>query len=205
MMIHLFNLRTNSKDSHVDNLAYLKYRDFCAQSFDFLVEYKTRKYKTFSNYEDLKQDGRIALMLALKSYKPGKGDFIFWANQYIKTRLSREANRHSTIKIPIKKARTMKPFKVAMSSIHERDSTDLDPFEIIHGEQLKKKIHDAITKMPESYQLVLQMHFELNGFNGLSTTKICQRLKITRSNCIKLLNQAKSALKELLSEEFASL
>ena len=99
----------------------------CAKELDYLVEARTRRYKSFSNYDDLRQDGRLALYLALQSYEPEKGDFYWWANKYIKTKISREANRHSTIKIPLKHTKYVTPYKVSqLPIIVDKEPTALE-------------------------------------------------------------------------------
>ena len=175
---------------------YNKLLDICVKEFDFLIEQRTRRYSGFANYEDLKQDGRVALMLALKSYHPEKGDFFYWARQYIKTKVSREANRHSTIKIPIKHASKMQPYKVSQIPIMVDGSPD--PLCSLEKTRIKDTVVNAIGKLPEQQQRVIKMHYEFSGFRTQSITKICEELNISRGNCIKLLNEARDSLKESL-------
>jgi RNA polymerase sigma factor (sigma-70 family) len=67
-----------------------------------MVLIHTRKYIKFPNYEDLQQEGRIAILSAMKSYVVGKGMFFHWAHQYIKTKIARTANKHSDVNYPMK-------------------------------------------------------------------------------------------------------
>ena len=85
------------------------YQKFCIDKCRCLVANRVGKYKKFSNYEDLEQDGYEALVLALRTYNPKKGSFTWWADKYISTRIARCANTHSTIRFPLKKAREIKP------------------------------------------------------------------------------------------------
>lgn len=181
--------KSRSKKVHAQ---YEKYHALCTSKLDYLVEVKTRKYKGFSNYDDLRQDGRLALMMALKSYNPRKGNFFCWASQYIKTKISREANRHSTLKIPIKKTKEMPPYKVSQLPIIVDEEPD--GLEFTESEQIKERVRNAIASLPEDQQTVIKLF----GYRSYSIGKICDELDISRSNCVKLLNEAKASLKQNL-------
>lgn len=171
---------------------YLRYKELCLQEYDYLIKKRVQKYKQFSNYEDLYQEGRIALLAALNSYSYEKGDFNWWANKYIKTKLSREANKHSTIKIPIKKTATMQPHKVS----HIPVMVDIAPSaldEIIQKE-IKDEVIEALNRLSEKHRTII----ELSGIKSHSITQISKELNITKKDCVKLLNEAKERLKNYL-------
>jgi len=175
----------------------------CVKELEYLVEARTRRYKGFSNYEDLRQDGRMALYRALQTYKPEKGDFFWWSNKYIKTKISREANRHSTIKIPLKHAKLVQPYKVSqLPIIIDGGISALDH---IAKDEAVTLIRGAVEKLPEDQRKVISLHYELSGGSDnrrelYSIGKICDRLNISRMNCIKLLTEAKKTLKKELIE-----
>lgn len=172
---------------------YQKYEAFCAAQFDYLVISKTNRYRNFANYNDLQQDGRLALILALRTFDLKKGSFFYWASQYIKTKVCREANKHSTIKIPMKKIKNFQPFKVSeMPIIIEQTESALDVLEHI---ELKEKINNAINQLPDLERKIIQ----LNGIKSYSISKISQELNLSPAHCIKLLNEAKKKLKENLT------
>lgn len=168
------------------------------KELDYLVEARTRRYRRFSNYDDLCQDGRLALYLALQSYEPEKGDFYWWANQYIKTKVSREANRHSTIKIPLKHTKQVIPYKVSQLPIIV--DNDPDAFENIQKEEVDSMIKIAVSKLPDDQRKVIELHYEMTGNKRESHSigKICDKLNITQLNCKKLLNEARKTLKQEL-------
>jgi RNA polymerase sigma factor (sigma-70 family) len=198
IVANLISLRNKSKRSKSEKVhkEYKKAQQLCADKLDFLVDRKTKKYRGFSNYEDLKQDGRLALVLGLNSYKPDKGDIFYWLNQYIKTKISREANRHSTIKIPIKHARRTQPYKVSQLPI----IVDNGPgaLNTIENSEVHHMLYVAISELPKEQQKIIRLHYELDGWRSHSITKICKELKISRINCIKLLNEAKENLRKTL-------
>jgi RNA polymerase sigma factor (sigma-70 family) len=173
-----------------------KVQGLCIEKLDYLVDARTRRYRSFANYEDLRQDARMALYLALHSYEPEKGDFFWWANKYMKTKVSREANRHSTIKIPLKHTKTMQPYKVSQLPLMiDENPSALDT--ISTGEK-SNMIRYAVSKLPEEQRRVIELHYEMvndkRNFNSID--KICGQMKITRVACLKLLNEAKKNLKQ---------
>jgi RNA polymerase sigma factor (sigma-70 family) len=175
----------------------------CTKELEYLIDARTRRYKGFANYDDLRQDGRMALYRALQTYKPEKGDFFWWANKYIKTKISREANRHSTIKVPLKKAKVEQPYKMAQLPIMIDD--DINALEHIAKDEAVALVRNAVEKLPEDQRKVISLHYELSGGSDnrrdlYSIGKICDSLNISRMNCIKLLTEAKKTLKRELTE-----
>jgi len=173
----------------------------CTKELEYLVDARTRKYRGFANYDDLRQDGRLALYRALQTYKPEKGDFFWWANKYIKTKISREANRHSTIKVPLKQAKQVQPYKVSqLPIIIDGEPSALDH---ISKDEAVALVRGAVEKLPEDQRKVITLHYELSGGSDsrrdlYSIGKICDRLNISRMSCIKLLAEAKKTLKREL-------
>jgi RNA polymerase sigma factor (sigma-70 family) len=176
----------------------------CTKELEYLVDARTRKYRGFANYDDLRQDGRLALYRALQTYKPEKGDFFWWANKYIKTKISREANRHSTIKVPLKQAKQVQPYKVSQLPI----IIDGEPSALDHiaKDEAVVLVRGAVEKLPEDQRKVITLHYELSGSDSrrdlYSIGKICDRLNISRMSCIKLLAEAKKTLKRELIDLF---
>lgn len=198
-LVHLRRKCAKSKSAKV-------HREFEAitqkatQELDYLVKAKTRRYRGFSNYDDLCQDGRLALYLALQSYDPEKGDFYLWANKYIKTKISREANKHSTIKIPLKHTKQVLPYKVSQLPV----IVDNDPnaLENIQKDEVDNMIRMAVKKLPDDQRMVIELHYEMTGNKRdcSSIGKICDRLNITRLSCTRLLEEARKNLKQELSD-----
>lgn len=181
---------------------FAKVQEECAVELDYLVEARTRKYKAFSNYDDLRQDGRLALYLALQSYEPEKGNFFWWANKYIKTKISREANRHSTIKIPLKHTKHVTPYKVSQLPIIVDSGPDaLENISKIESDTI---IRTAVSRLPDNQRRVIELHYEMNASHRRESShsigKICDKLNITRVNCTKLLNEAKKTLRQELAD-----
>jgi RNA polymerase sigma factor (sigma-70 family) len=178
---------------------YKVYQNYCAQKLSPLVKNKTSKYKKFSNYPDLQQDGFEALMLAFETYDPNKGDFIWWASKYINTRVCRAANAHSTIRFPLKKAKDIQPYKTNTMPILV--DSKRGPLESVEEAQRRAVIQEAIAQLPEKQRKIILLHYEFKNGNS-SISKISKELKISRPACVKLLEEAEKSLKIQLQNHF---
>jgi RNA polymerase sigma factor (sigma-70 family) len=202
-LMELQKLYFKNSDNYSLKNTYLKKRDEFIKNLEYLVEAKTKKYKNFINYDDLCQDGRLALCQALKSYDPEKGNFFWWANKYIKTKISREANKHATIRIPVHETKNMLPYKVSkIPTIIDNSSNALNK---IFREELESTIRRALTKLPELQRKVIELHFEIDSPNRCSRINngtintICEKLNISKSRCTNILREAKENLREELN------
>ena len=175
---------------------FVEFQQFVVKKLSHLVLLRTNRYRMFSNHHDLQQDGFEALFMALKTYRPEKGDFSWWAKKYIDTRVSRSANAHSTIKYPLKTIKDFKPHKI--STIPVITDTAFTPQENLEYSELKNTIAEAISLLPEIQQRVVKLSFEMAGNRASTITKISEELKISRTQTIKILDSAKSTLKDLL-------
>jgi RNA polymerase sigma factor (sigma-70 family) len=197
LVCQLFNLRKIAEKDKSKQYLFKRKHDECVKRFDYLVEGRASRYRGFSNYEDLCQDGRLALCSALRTYEPGKGNFFWWANKYIQTKLSREANRHSTIKIPLKHAKDMTPYKVSKIPVMIDYSDDAsETIQIVEKNTIVQK---AVSKLPEDQRRVIELHFEMGNKQRLSIGSICKKMGISRMTCAKLLDDAKIALHQELA------
>ena len=179
-----------------DALRFDAYKNICAQKFRSLIVHHTRKYRRFSNHVDLEQDGFEALINALGTFNPEKGSFAWWANRYIKTRVQRKANAHSTIKFPIKKAREVKPYKISTMPI--RIEPGPDALEETERLESSKNIGNAIEKLTFQQRLVVSMKYGFNGMRERPVGKILEELSISRQQYSKLLSEAENQIKKHL-------
>jgi RNA polymerase sigma factor (sigma-70 family) len=174
-----------------------EFQEIVVKKLSHLVLLRTNRYRMFNNHHDLQQDGFEALFMALKTYRPEKGDFSWWAKKYIDTRVSRSANAHSTIKYPLKTIKDFKPHK--MSAIPVITDTAFTPQENLEYSELKNTIAEAINLLPEIQQRVVKLSFEMAGNRASTITKISEELKISRTQTIKILESAKEQLKITLA------
>jgi hypothetical protein len=196
LMAKLVELKSKAKASDDPKIRHelSKHEQICISQFKYLVTMKTGRYKAFSNYEDLNQEGFEALVKAMKTYNPKKGSFFAWAHNYIGTRISRSANLHTTIRYPLKVAKENTPHKEAIMPliIEERYCPDKE----LEDYQTDNAIKFAIEHLTEQQKQVINLAYGLNGDKPISINKICKKLGISRLNCIKLINTALSSMKE---------
>jgi RNA polymerase sigma factor (sigma-70 family) len=155
---------------------------------------KTSRYKTFSNYDDLNQEGYEALIKAMNNYNPSKGSFFWWAHKYIDTRISRSANLHTTIRYPLKVAKNTTPHKEAImpTQIEERYCPDLE----LENVQTNSAIQKAIMLLTEDQKKIINLAFGFEGDKPMSVNKICKQLNISRLSCIKNMNGALAIMRD---------
>jgi RNA polymerase sigma factor (sigma-70 family) len=196
LMNKWIDLKARLKDSNDPQLVkeFEKHNRICMEKFRYLVTMKTGRYKAFSNYEDLNQEGHEALIKAMKTFKPNKGSFFAWAHHYIGTRISRSANLHTTIRFPLKVAKANTPHKESVMPllIEERYCPDRE----LEESQLTHAVQDALTILSTEQKEIISLAFGFDGDKPMSINKICKKLNISRLNCIKTINSSLSVLKE---------
>lgn len=200
----LIRLKDNFQkyNSIVFKQKYLDYQRFCIGKFKYLVDIRVGKYRKFSNFKDLEQDGYEALILALKTYNPNKGSFTWWADKYISTRVSRAANTHSTIRFPLKKAKELKPFKTTKIPI--LIDARPDALENIQTSETTTDVLKAIKELPEDHQKLINLIYGFQGMTPHSIGNVLKTLSISRPQCLKILEEAKIQLKEKLTQRIYS-
>ncbi|HLG27100.1 MAG TPA: sigma-70 family RNA polymerase sigma factor [Paenisporosarcina sp.] len=197
VFIKLRNKAKRSKSKTIKQ-KFAEYQKEIIEKFRYLVISRVGKYRKFSNYNDLEQDGFEALVLALRTYDPDKGSFTWWADKYISTRVSRAANAHSTIRFPLKKARELKPFKTSTIPVLI-DNQPNAVFSIEKSETLKH-ILNAIKELPEEHQRLINLIYGFHGMKPHSIGNALKALSMSRPQCIKILEEAKRQLREKLSQ-----
>lgn len=166
----------------------------CISAFKYLVTMKTGRYKAFSNYDDLNQEGFEALIKAMKTYNPKKGSFFAWAHNYISTRISRSANLHTTIRYPLRVAKENTPHKEAVMPImiEERYCPDKE----LENLQTNQAVQFALDRLDDQQKEIINLAYGLDGDKPVSINKICKKLGISRLNCIKIINSALASMRE---------
>lgn len=173
-----------------------KHEQICINKFKYLVTMKTGRYKTFSNYEDLNQEGFEALLKAMKTYNPKKGSFFAWAHHYIGTRISRSANLHTTIRYPLRVAKETAPHKEAVMPVIVEEQ--YCPDKQLENSQVNFAIQNAFTSLNDVQKQIINLAYGLEGDKPMSVNKICKKLNISRLNCIKIMNNALSVMKDTI-------
>mgnify|MGYP003644100160 CR=1 FL=1 len=196
LMSKLFELRTKFKESgdkEIKKQLNIHEKE-CIEKFKYLVTMKTGRYKTFSNYEDLNQEGLEALIKAMATFNVKKGSFFAWAHNYIGTRISRSANLHTTIRYPLKVAKAVAPHKETFIPIiiEERHCPDKE----VESNQINNAIYNALSLLNEEQKQIINLAYGFDEDKPLSINKICKKLNISRLNCIKTINSSLSIMKD---------
>lgn len=196
LMEKLIALRSKAKETSnsEDMKAFRKHEKICIEKFSYLVTMKTARYKSFSNYDDLNQEGFEALLKGMKNYNPKKGIAFWWFHRYIDTRISRSANLHTTIRYPLKVAKNATPHKEAImpTLIEERYCPDKE----LEDCQSMSALQNAMSVLNESQKQIINLAFGLDIDKPMSVNKICKQLNISRLHCLKTINSALAAMKE---------
>lgn len=196
LMAELVSLRSKVKKSNDPQLKKELniQEEKCIHAFRYLVTMRTGRYKSFSNYDDLNQEGFEALIKAMKTYDPEKGSFFAWAHNYIGTRISRSANLHTTIRYPLKVAKKHTPHKEASmpTVIEERYCPDKQ----LENNQTYHLLNNAIEQLNEQQKKIINLAYGFENDKPMAINKICRKLGISRLNCVKIINSALLSMKE---------
>ena len=205
-------LRDKLKISSTTKLVadFKRQEKLCIEKFQYLIFTKTNKYKIYPNYEDLVQEGHVALLSALKNYtfdKKCKIDanmlrFFWLVHKYVDTRISRCANLHTTIRFPLKYANKITPHRESIiPTLHGESILPIfgeridDQYDILERGETLKSIRHNFSNLSTNQKKVVQMLFGMNGEKQYSISKVCQKLNISRPTCVKILDQVLNILR----------
>lgn len=196
LIVKLVELKENLKSSNDFRLRLelSKHEEKCINKFKYLVTMKTNRYKKFSNYSDLNQEGFLALIKAMKTYNPKKGSFFAWAHNYIGTRISRSANLHTTIRYPLRVAKETAPHKEAIMPVVIEEN--YCPDKQLENMQTHYVIEQSFHSLNDSQKQIISLAYGLEGDKPMSVNKICKKLGISRSNCVKIIDSALSVMRD---------
>jgi len=160
-----------------------------------IIDIYTCKYKRFSNYEDIRQESFESLMLAVDSFKRSKGKFVGWVKMYSKTKAFRQANKHSTMNIPIKDAKNTPPIKIAMEDLPTEDlmrssSMRDSPEQTAIKNDLWLKVHKSFHKLSEKELKIIQYHFSVDNGEYANIAELCSSLSLSTFDYKRYLKNA---------------
>lgn len=201
MMERLHLLKRKMNKSEKNKKKYFDYEAQCIENLKYFVEAKAGKYKQFPNHSDLVQDAMEALLKGIRSFKisklgaedEGKGFFFSWIGWFVNTKLSRSANNHTTIRYPMHIAKDVKPHK------ENKFPMLLDPKgsveRICEQEELNVAVRKSLDELSKEQRELVSLAFGFGKEGPVSITKICERKKISRANCLKVLDVALDVLR----------
>jgi RNA polymerase sigma factor (sigma-70 family) len=192
----LLKLKSKAKKTgdKEDIRRFKEYEQVCVDKFKYIVLSKTQRYRNFSNYEDLTQEGLMALLSALHSFNPKRKSNIFWwIHRYTDTRIARCANLHTTIRFPLKYAKHTAPHRESALPLMVDQVSG--PHDILEQSEALKTIKKNFVHLSPNQQKVVSMLYGIDGEAPSSISKVCQQLRMSRPTCVKLLDQVFSILR----------
>jgi RNA polymerase sigma factor (sigma-70 family) len=200
LMATYFKLRKQYEEnkSLKNRLEFERHERLCVEKFQYLITMRTSRYKTFSNYEDLNQEGLEALLKAMKSFNPKKRSlFFWWAHKYIDTRIARSANLHTTIRYPLKVAKETAPHRESMESVIPL-LIEETYCPVLQLEKLQTDVcvSDVLKTLKKKEREIIKLAFGLDGDKPMSINKLCKKFRMSRPYCIKTINGALALMRE---------
>jgi len=130
----------------------------------YIVDMHANRYRKFSNYEDLLQEGYEGLAKALKTFKQNKGNFFFWAHKYVGTKINRAANQHTTIRFPMRVARANPPRRESITSpnVVALLETNINPEKIYSESEIEFVVHQQLDKLSSQESDILKLMFGID-------------------------------------------
>lgn len=165
LILKFIEIRDNYKKSNSkEDLRKLeRIKNICVEKFRPLVHVRTRHYKKYGNYQDLVQEGYVALSLAMNNYNPGKGSWLWWAHKYVKTKVARKAKDHSLIKPSFKEMKKGNvPVIVQLETIIENNS----PEQMLIDKRDASNIDKYFSSLTEIEKKIVSMYFGFQNIDG---------------------------------------
>lgn len=174
--------------------AFNKHKQLCAEKFFYLITMRTNKYKGFSNYDDLNQEGLEVLLKAMNNYNPSKGNFFWWAHKYIETRIARSANTHTVIRYPLKFTKKNVPHRETKMPVFIEEKNT--PDNLTERLEITKAINSAMEFLNDEQKNIVNMVFGIDGDKPMSISKVCKKMKLSRFHCMKTIDSVLDVLKK---------
>lgn len=135
----------------------------------FLVHSRIRAHKGSALYDDLLQEGRIAILKALEDFRPERGrNFFMFATWHIQTRVRRFLKREM--------GRRERP----VGDIPETDSGETELQDPVQEREDRSAIMRALDFLPDHDRRVIVMRFGFDGEEPRTFQQIGNALGITR-------------------------
>jgi len=192
-------LRDNKNKNENEKIEFKKIQNECIRKFKYLVDMRTNKYKKFSNYKDLEQDGLEALYDSMITYKPEKNaSFFYWAHNYILTKIQRCAANHFVVRHPLKVSKEQAPIKVAFEDYKpflSKPSTTGTPEDVLEKKQIVDLINKNISSLTQDELDLVRLTF---NSNEVPISDICKYKDITYQNYSVQMDRILKKLKKVI-------
>ena len=157
-----------NSDSH--RKLYLE--NFILNKLSFFIYAKTRIYKKEDFYDDLVQEGLIALRKALGEFDPERCvNFFKVADWYVKTQMRHFLQNHFEIISNEYICDCVEQFMMELAC---------DPQTCYEQKELEILIHNAIRTLPESYRQIIILRYGIFDADESTFQQIGERLSVSR-------------------------
>jgi len=187
---------TNKKSDHRKyNIAFNK----AMSRFGYIVDIHSFKYKSFPNYQDIIQEGKIGLAFALEKFNPERSkNFFRIANWYCKTRIKRSANKHCVVNTSLNSTE-----RATINRIQDLNlviTSKENPLKSFEKEDLFLKLRKAVKSLKNPHRTIVCLYYGINLEEVdcldkfMTIHKISRILKIEKEDIELMLNEAHSTL-----------
>jgi RNA polymerase sigma factor (sigma-70 family) len=133
----------------------------CVDGFKYIVLSGASKYRSFNNYEDLIQEGNIALFSSFESFnEERKGSIFYWVHHYVDTKIKRKASKHNLIDVPLQKAKKIL-FKTTQINYTIKQE-GASPEKLCEEFQVNRRLKDSIELLPSDQKNIIESFFGLD-------------------------------------------
>lgn len=186
-----FKYKELNNEANLEN--FKKHECLCLKKFSYIIFGHASRYRNFYNYEDLIQEGYIALTNALSNFDPKKGNIFYWCHKYVSTRISRRANLHSAIKYPLKYAKANPPKR---ENVFPLMADPFDGYREIEEKDMYRQMVSNLGKLDGKQAKMVRMLFGIEGEEERSLAKISRMMRIPKSDCEMIVASAMKILKD---------
>jgi len=202
LLSELISLREKKDLSKLDNLRYNQCFAKALNKFSYIVTIHTNKYKRYSNYDDLRQEGLIGLCIALNKFDPQRShNFFRLVNWYVKTRCARSANKYDVINVPMNIAKESAMNRVAELPVIV--DPKISQVQEMEKDQIISNINLALEYLNDIQKFVVCSYYGINHNGAESISSIAKQINTSRANVEKILVEAYDIL--VVNENILSL
>jgi DNA-directed RNA polymerase sigma subunit (sigma70/sigma32) len=101
---------------------------------------------------------------------------------------------HTTIRYPLKIAKSIPPHKEAIMPIIIEDKCC--PDKELETTQTNNIINDVLVYLTDEQKQIINLAYGFDGDKPMSINKICKRLNISRLKCLNTINDALAVMRE---------
>ena len=154
----------------------------------YIISKRISFYKSSDMYEDLMQEARIGIIIAMERFDPTRSiNFFHFSIWHVQNK----------IRIYLKKQKRRRP-EILVENMPEHTNVDIDPATSLEEKEAKKVLLSAINELPEMDRKVIQMRFGLDDeYNeGRTYQQIGDVFSVSRQRIEQINSSAVSKLRK---------